>query len=119
MRRTGASVASACLHHLWKRVKQLAREIDRIAAKKGPNYVPGMKEPYRELLQNAQSITQRARELCVTLTLPNASAADIVGPHTWQAFIARTERVMDTAARRILNDESHASISHNRQHGWR
>ena len=23
-------------HHLWKRVKQLAREIDRIAGKKGP-----------------------------------------------------------------------------------
>ena len=24
--------------HLWKREKQLAREIDRIAANKGPNY---------------------------------------------------------------------------------
>jgi hypothetical protein len=92
--------------HLWKRVKALAREIDRIAAKKGPNYVSRMKEPYRELLQKASAITQRARELCVTLTLPNASVADIFGPNTLQAFIARTERVMDTATRRILNDES-------------
>ena len=53
-------------YHLWKRVKQLAREIDRIAGKKGPNYVARMKEPYRELLQKAAMITQRARELCGT-----------------------------------------------------
>jgi len=93
-------------HHLWKRVKKLAREIDRIAGRKGPNYVTRMKETYRELLQKAQSITQRARELCVTLALPNASAADVFGPNTLQAFIARTERVMDTATRRIVNNET-------------
>lgn len=93
-------------HHLWKRVKKLAREIDRIAGKEGPNYVTRMKEPYRELLQKALSITQRARELCVTLALPNASAADVFGPNTLQAFIARTERVMDTATRRIVNNET-------------
>lgn len=92
--------------YLWTRVKQLAREIDRIAARKGQNYVTRMKEPYRELLQKASVITQRARELCVTLTLPNATVADIFGRNTLQAFIARTERVMDTATRRILNDES-------------
>jgi hypothetical protein len=92
--------------HLWKRVKQLAREIDRIAAKKGKNYVGRMKEPYRELLQKAMSITQRARQLCITLTLPNATAADVFGPNTLQAFIARTERVIDTATRRILNGET-------------
>ena len=92
--------------HLWKRVKQLAREIDRIAGKKGANYVARMKEPYRELLQKATSITQRARELCVTLTLPNATTDDVFGPNTLQAFIARTERVIDTATRRILNDET-------------
>ena len=93
-------------HHLWKRVKQLAREIDRIAARKGPNYVTRMQVPYRELLQKATSITQRARELCETLTLPNATTADVFGPNTLQAFIARTERVIDTATRRILNNET-------------
>jgi len=67
-------------------VKQLAREIDRIAAKKGPNYVVRMKEPYRELLQKATAITQRARELCITLTLPNATTDDVFGPNTLQAF---------------------------------
>ena len=93
-------------HHLWKRVKQLAREIDRIAAKKGTNYVARMKEPYRELLQKATAITQRARELSVTLTLPNATTNDVFGPNTLQAFIARTERVIHTATRRILNNET-------------
>lgn len=92
--------------HLWKRVKQLAREIDRIAAKRGANYVARMKEPYRELLQKATGITQRARELCVTLTLLNATTDDVFGPNTLQAFIARTERVIDTATRRILNNET-------------
>lgn len=93
-------------HHLWKRVKQLAREIDRIAARKGPNYVARMQVPYRELLQKATSIAQRARELCETLTLPNATTDDVFGPNTLQAFIARTERVIDTATRRILNNET-------------
>lgn len=48
-----------------------------------------MKEPYRELLQKAKGITQRARELCVTLTLLNATTDDVFGPNTLQAFIAR------------------------------
>lgn len=92
--------------YLLKRVKQLARSIDRIAGKKGPNYVSRMKKPYRELLQKAKVITQRARELCVRLAIANPSADDIFGPNTLQAFIARTERVMVTATRRILNDET-------------
>jgi len=92
--------------YLWKRVKQLAREIDRIAGKKGPNYVGRMKEPYRELLQKAAMIMQRARELCATLLLPNATAADVFGPNTLPAFIARTERVIRTATRRIVDGET-------------
>jgi len=42
----GNTVAGWRQHeHLWKTVKQLARKIDRIAGKKGPNYVARMKEP--------------------------------------------------------------------------
>ena len=92
--------------HLWKKVKQLAREIDRIAGKKGPNYVERMKKPYRELLQKAVQITQRARDLCMTLLLPIATIVDVFGPNTLQAFIARTERVIDTATRRVLKGET-------------
>ena len=92
--------------YLWTRVKQLSREIDRIAGKKGPNYVGRLKEPYRELLQKATMITQRARELCITLLLPTATTDDIFGPNTLQAFIARTERVINTATRRIIDGET-------------
>ncbi len=103
----GNTVAGWRQHeHLWKQVKQLARKIDRIAGKKGPNYVARMKEPYRDLLQTSLQITERARELCVNLCLPNATEDDIFGPHTLQAFIARTERVMDTARRRVLLGET-------------
>jgi len=92
--------------HLWKRVKLLARKIDRIAANKGPNYMARMQTPYRELLQKSRQIIERARELCVDLSLPEATENDVFGPHTLQAFIARTERVMDTARRRVLLGES-------------
>ena len=92
--------------HLWKKVKSLSRKIDRIALKKGPNYVARMKVPYRELLRKAQQITERARQLCLNLYLPTATQNDLFGPHTLQAFIARTERVMDTARRRVLLGET-------------
>ena len=92
--------------HLWKSVKQLARQIDRIAAKKGAHYVKRLKEPYRELLQKTQTIITRSRQLCIDLTLPQATESDVFGPNTLQAFIARTERVMDTAKRRVLLGES-------------
>jgi len=92
--------------HLWKEVKSLSRKIDRIALKKGPNYVVRMKIPYRELLQHAQQIIERARQLCRDMFLPAATDDDIFGSHTLQAFIARTERVMDTARRRMLLGET-------------
>ncbi len=92
--------------HLWKSVKQLAQKIDRIAAKKGPDYVARLKEPYRELLRKTQHIIARARQLGVDLFLPQPTPGDVFGPDTLQAFIARTERVMNTAKRRVLLGES-------------
>ena len=91
--------------HLWEKVKQLDRRINRIAAKKGPNYVGRMKPIHSKLLQKAAIITQRAREFRISLCLPKATADDIFGPNTLQAFIARTERVMDTATRRMIKCE--------------
>ena len=65
-----------------------------------------MKPIYAELLQKAALITQRARQVCITLFLPKATTADIFGSSTLQAFIVRTERVMDTATRRIIEGET-------------
>ena len=92
--------------YLWTSVKKLARQIDRIAAKKGGDYLARLKEPYRELLQKTQLIIAKARQLCIDLLLPQATPDDVFGPNTLQAFIARTERVMNTAKRRVLLGES-------------
>jgi IS5 family transposase len=92
--------------HLWNKVKSLSRKIDRIALRKGPSYVARTKIPYRELLQKAQQMTERARQLCIHLFLPAAMEDDIFGSHTLQACLARTERVLDTARRRVLLGET-------------
>ncbi len=92
--------------HLLKKVKQLNRKINRIAAKKGPNYQSRMKPLYREMLQKTQLITQRARDLCVVTGQPAPSPLDMFGANTLQAFIVRTERVADTARRRVINAET-------------
>ena len=91
--------------HLLKKAKQLDRKINRIAAKKGPNYQSRMKPLYRELLQKTELITQRARELCIVIGQPAPSLLDMFGPNTLQAFIVRTERVANTAQRRVINGE--------------
>jgi hypothetical protein len=92
--------------YLWTSVKKLARQIDRMAAKKGADYVTKLKEPYRELLDKTQQIIAKARQLCIDQLLPQATPDDVFGPNTLQAFIARTERVMNTAKRRVLLAES-------------
>ena len=91
--------------HLWKQVQRASRKIERIAAKKGPNYESRLRAAYRKLLQQSGRIVRRARALCEQLGLPAATAEDIFGPHTLQAFIARTERVQNTAHRRVLQGE--------------
>jgi len=47
-------------HHLLKKVKKLDRKINRIAAKKGPNYKKRMLPIYRELLRKTALLTQCA-----------------------------------------------------------
>lgn len=92
--------------HLIKKTKRLNRKINRIAARKGPNYLKRMKPFYSELLQKTRVITQRARELCQVIGQPHPELTDMFGPNTLQAFIVRTERVADTATRRVINGES-------------
>jgi hypothetical protein len=92
--------------HLSKKVKKLNRQIHRIATKKGPNYKSRTKPLYRELLQKTALLTQRARALCQLVGQPTPGVSDMFGPNTLQAFIVRTERVADTARRRVINGES-------------
>jgi hypothetical protein len=65
-----------------------------------------MKPFYRELLQKTKLVTQRARQFCETVGEPSPQPSDLLGPHTLQAFIVRTERVADTAQRRVMDGET-------------
>ena len=51
--------------HILKIIKQLNRDINRIATKKGPRYKKRLQPLYRELLQKVAILTQRARDLCL------------------------------------------------------
>lgn len=92
--------------HLLKRIKKLHCQIHRISTKKGPHYHNRMKPIYRELIEKAVLVTQRARHLCEAICQPQPTSKDLFGPNTLQAFIVRTERVADTARRRVLEGET-------------
>ena len=92
--------------HLLRKAKKLNRAISRIALKKGPHYKRRMMPFYRDLLQETALLTQRARDLCLVIGQPLPNVTDLFGPNTLQAFIVRTERVADTATRRVMNGES-------------
>lgn len=83
--------------HLNKKVKKLVRRIERIGARKGPQYQEKLKEEYRKLLKRAHQIVDRGRALCGQVGPDNS--AEI------QVFIARTNHVCQTARRRVLNGE--------------
>lgn len=92
--------------HLQKQIKRTSRDIDRIASKKGPNYQQRLQAAYRKLLQQSERIVRRARALCEQLGLAEATAADVFARDSLQAYIARTERVQQTAWRRVFDGET-------------
>ena len=95
--------------HILKIIKQLNRDINRIATKKGPRYKKRLQPLYRELLQKVSILTQRARDLCLVAGQRLPESADLFGPNTLQALILRTERVADTTRRRIIHGETVAN----------
>lgn len=92
--------------HLQKQIKRTSRDIDRIATKKGPNYQQRLRREYGKLLQQSGRIVRRARTLCEQLGLAEATAADVFARDSLQAYIARTERVQQTARRRVFDGET-------------
>lgn len=63
--------------HLWKQVKRTSREIERIAAKKGPQYQQRLQTAYWQLLKQSGRIVRRARALCADFGLQAATADDV------------------------------------------
>jgi transposase, IS5 family len=92
--------------HLYRKVRKLARNIDRVARGKRPDRQQRLKALYRELLTIAGTVCGRARTLlqeiqrngCLT---PEAMALEA----ELEMFLQRTLQVCDTARRRVLLDE--------------
>ena len=92
--------------HLLKKVKQTARQISRISARKGSRYKERLAKQYRKLLGRTNKILQRAKETCEVLenefqrdSVPGLRIAEL------KVFIERTEHVCGTARRRVLEGE--------------
>ena len=120
---------------LLKSVKSPARQIARIAAKKGPNYLERLKPLYAKLLKKSGRVLTRARELVAELkrrpTSPRPPVRDekniteksvteksvteksvtekshgLLELATLETFIERTEQVRDVARRRVMKGET-------------
>jgi transposase, IS5 family len=88
--------------HLSTKVRRLAREIDCIASKKGPNYQERLKPKYHKLLKLSGTIVRRARKL---LAEAESRGCDAVLLAELRMFLQRTEQVRETARRRVLKGE--------------
>jgi len=80
--------------HLYRKAKKLARQIERIAARKGADYHQRLKAPYRELLTLAQTVLDRAEALRIAVQKASAADPEVLGLDTELAvFIERTRHV--------------------------
>jgi hypothetical protein len=103
--------------HLYRKVKRLVREIDRIAARKGAGYQERIKSQYQELLAVADTLLERCDELQRHWSRHGGGDAKTLGiALELQTFMERTRQVCGTARRRVLqgqtvpNDEKLFSI---------
>ena len=92
--------------HLYQHVRQLAREIDRIAARKGKGYKARLKPLYANLLDQAAAILDRAQQLHDHLAAQGSLDLEVLG---WAVqmvdFMERTRQVCGTAIRRVLEEK--------------
>ena len=91
--------------HLLKQIKKLARNIDRIASRKGSGYQERLKHEYAMLLEQSGTIMQRAERLLLAAKA-NQEPALTAKAAELRVFLDRTEQVRNTARRRVLNEET-------------
>lgn len=88
--------------HLLGKVQKLTRRIERIAARKGPDYQERLKKPYRQLLKVSGKILRKARCLCEELDASDGDSSLIFQVQELRTFMERTQHVRQTARRRVL-----------------
>ena len=96
--------------HLYRKAKRLARQIDRIAARKGHGYQQRLKKLYRELLGLADRVVSPAEELCKCVQKRVKADYEVLALEgEIQVFLERTRHVCNTARRRVLQGETVAN----------
>jgi IS5 family transposase len=92
--------------HLDRKVRKLARRIERIAVRKGTGYQERLKVPYRELLGLANTVIDRAEALRIAIQNARAVDPEVLALDAELAvFLERTRHVCGTARRRVLEGE--------------
>jgi hypothetical protein len=93
--------------HLYQKVKRLARQIDRIAARKGTGYQQRIEVLYRELLGLADTVLTRADKLQEKLKTRGKVSGEVLTLDTQlRGFMEQTRHVCGTARRRLLQGEN-------------
>jgi hypothetical protein len=93
--------------HLYRKVKALSRQIDRLAARKGAGHERKVQSLYRELLALTEMLLVRAEELRASLPCgANANVEVLALDAELEDFLARTRQVCGTARRRVLEGQT-------------
>jgi hypothetical protein len=94
--------------HLYREARKLAREIDRIAARKGNGYRERLRRPYRKLLELADTLLTRAethRETVRKYGIGGGAEALALDKEL-ETYLQRTRQVWDLARRRVIEGET-------------
>jgi IS5 family transposase len=93
--------------HLYQKAKGLARQIDRVAARKGNGYEQRLQRLYRELLSLAETVLGRADKLRESLNNRRKASGEVLALDAQlNTFMERTRHVCGTARRRVLQGET-------------
>jgi hypothetical protein len=90
--------------HLLKKVQKMARDISRASRCHNSQGKDRLKKLYRELLEQARLILNRAAELCRQVEGKGDPLA-LANVQEIREFMRRTEQVLATARRRVLEGE--------------
>ncbi len=99
--------------HILKNVRKLVQKIGRASRAKGKGGPERLKKLYRELLDLAKKLLQRAQQLLVSLAFriedeqePIVSASGMPASMQLHHYLELTQKVCDTARRRVLLGET-------------
>jgi hypothetical protein len=93
--------------HLYRKARGLAREIDRVAARKGHGYQARLQPPYRSLLALADTVLDRVDDLRRHLLAAGGPGPEVLALDAeLHHFAGLTRKVCDVARRRVLQGQS-------------